>query len=35
MEKLKLQRINEELVDKCVNLYMETFSKEHWKVMCK
>lgn len=25
MEKLKLQRINEELVDKCVNLYMETF----------
>lgn len=25
MEKLKLQRINEELVYKCVNLYMETF----------
>ncbi len=25
MEKLKLQRINEELVYKCVNLYMEIF----------
>ena len=30
MERLKLQRINKELVDKCVDLYIETFSKEPW-----
>ena len=30
MEKLKLLRIKEEFIDKCVDLYIETFSKEPW-----